>query len=68
MKLTGKQLRRAVSALVNGMPESFVSGALGVDKGTARYWKGHRPDAELAFRLLAGDTAGEPPVKAVQTK
>ena len=68
MKLTGKQLRTAVSALTGGMPESFVSNALGVDKGTARYWKSHRPDHELAFRLIAGDTAGEPPVKAVKTK
>ena len=65
--MTGKQLRQAFSALLQEVPEKFASDALGIDRGTVRYLRGHRPDVEVASQLIVARLQQEtaPAVKAV---
>jgi FixJ family two-component response regulator len=68
MKLTGKELRGAMAAVLADVPEKYIAEALGIDRATVRYWKSHRPAPDVAEALVTGTVRAEPPVKAVQTK
>ena len=68
VKLTGKDFRGALHALIADIPEKYVAEAAGIDRGTVRYWKQHRPRPDIAEALVIGTVEAEPPVKAVPTK
>lgn len=68
VRLTGKELRGAMAAVLADVPEKYVAEALGIDRATVRYWKAHRPLPEVVEALVVGTVSDEPPVKAVKTK
>jgi len=67
MKMKGSQLRQALSALVDGLPEAFVSDSLGVDRATVRYWRAHSPSKKMASHLIGDRVKPEPKVQAVKS-